>query len=352
MTALPGLLTLLLLLAIAVAGWVHSALRAARLQAERSQRTTAAYLRALFNESPVSIMVFDSETRRLVDANPAACRSYGVDSLEALRRTRIWDQSQPFTEAEALQKLQLASHQGSQQFEWRSRRADGSLFWEEVTLTPVRVNGERRILATSVDISALKAQQEALRQHANQDALTGLANRRFLEYRLQLAIARARQHNVPFALCYVDLDEFKPVNDTLGHGAGDEVLRTVARRLRSLLRSEDTMARIGGDEFALILNDVASRNACEQIAERMLAQVRSPLTLAGNTLNVSASIGLARFPDHGLDGETLIRHADLAMYTAKSRGRNGYAWFKPPTTSGQPPLDGGNQPGGPPIQLS
>jgi diguanylate cyclase (GGDEF)-like protein len=167
-------------------------------------------------------------------------------------------------------------------------------------------------------------------QHvATHDALTGLPNRLLLADRLNQAIAQAERHQHRFAVLVVDLDRFKAINDSLGHMAGDAFLKDIARRLALALRKADTLARLGGDEFVLILNEISGPQDAESVASKVLADLARPVTVSGLELQVSASVGISIGPDDGTDAETLLQHADAAMYHAKKNGRNGYQFFAP-----------------------
>ncbi len=168
-----------------------------------------------------------------------------------------------------------------------------------------------------------------LRHAATHDALTGLPNRVLLADRLEQAIARVSRHDVRFAVLVMDLDRFKAINDSLGHIAGDELLQEVARRLSSLTRREDTLARLGGDEFVLLIHEVSGARDAEVVARKVLAHVAQPTTLSGMDVHVSPSVGISICPDDGQDAETLLQHADAAMYHAKKKGRNTFQFFAP-----------------------
>lgn len=164
---------------------------------------------------------------------------------------------------------------------------------------------------------------------AHYDALTGLSNRSLFADRLQQTMAQARRQNDHLAVVYIDLDNFKPVNDAFGHSAGDDLLVEVASRMRSTLREEDTLARLGGDEFAAIIVNVEDRASLEKLLKRLLADIAEPVWVADHLVEVSASIGVALYPQTvELDGDQLLRQADQAMYRAKQGGRNGYCLFE------------------------
>lgn len=182
------------------------------------------------------------------------------------------------------------------------------------------------------DISRLKEQERRLRIMAHYDALTGMPNRVLFADRLQQAMALTKRQNGKLAVVYIDLDEFKPVNDAFGHEAGDQLLVEVATRMRAELREEDSLARIGGDEFAAIIMNVQDEAALESLLARLLQQVATPVWVADHNVEVSASIGYTLFPQaEDLDGDQLLRQADHAMYQAKRRGRNRYVRFTEPS---------------------
>ncbi|HXC18068.1 MAG TPA: EAL domain-containing protein [Holophagaceae bacterium] len=192
---------------------------------------------------------------------------------------------------------------------------------------------ERELMETAARIAALACEHRAmasrLTHQAHHDALTGLPNRVLLEDRLTQALAQARRNEQQVALLFIDLDGFKGVNDTLGHPAGDALLRLVAQRLASGVRASDTLARMGGDEFAIVLQEVRDTPSTARVAEKLLESLRLPFQVEGRDLRISASIGVAFFPGDGTDAETLLRHADVAMYRAKASGRNASRCFTP-----------------------
>lgn len=174
------------------------------------------------------------------------------------------------------------------------------------------------------DITARKAAEQQIEYQAYHDALTGLANRRLFQEHLTLALALAQRHDRLVAVLFLDLDHFKLINDSLGHSVGDSLLRQIAARLKSSLREGDTVARVGGDEFTIVLQELSSRSDAAVVAQKVLRAISEPLELSGHRLYVTTSIGITIFPDDGVDAETLLRNADTAMYRAKSEGRNRY----------------------------
>lgn len=208
--------------------------------------------------------------------------------------------------------------------ERRFKGKSGEGFWVMSSIAPIR-NGDNKVthlVCVSEDITALKEDQERMARLAFYDPLTGLANRRLFKDRLDVALKQAQRHRQSLALLYLDLDRFKAVNDEHGHEVGDELLKEVARRLQSILRESDVIARIGGDEFNIILPDIAGSVAAENVADKVLQVVVEPFITGDIELNVSASVGLTLYPDDGVDAKQLIKNADVAMYRSKAQGRN------------------------------
>jgi diguanylate cyclase (GGDEF)-like protein len=210
-----------------------------------------------------------------------------------------------------------------------NRKKDGELFWEDISISPIN-DDEGRIthyVAVKEDISERKRQEEQAWRLANYDSLTGLINRHYFLARLEQVGSEAQRYDKGFALLFIDLDGFKQVNDTLGHDAGDALLQEAAHRLRECVRESDTVARLGGDEFTIIMPNVDEPDAVEVLAKKVLASLGMTFSVRGYDARISASIGMAAFPAHGSDSDTLLKHADRAMYTAKAMGKNGYSWY-------------------------
>ncbi|EWC42309.1 hypothetical protein B597_004820 [Stutzerimonas stutzeri KOS6] len=214
------------------------------------------------------------------------------------------------------------------QGELTNRRKDGALFSEWLTINRIHESANDYYVAVFSDITRIKESQAKAEYLATHDALTGLPNRSLFQDRLDLAIAQARRSNGIAALMFMDLDNFKGINDTLGHDIGDQLLVEVSRRLSSLMREVDTVARLGGDEFTVVLTDIDFAGT-ERVAERIIQALRQPIEVGSRNLYVTGSIGLAFYPDDGETSTTLIKAADTAMYRAKHNGRNGFELFKP-----------------------
>ena len=185
-----------------------------------------------------------------------------------------------------------------------------------------------RVLLTVRDITEERTAEERIRWAASHDALTELPNRALFQDRLQHALVYAARARAKVGLLLLDLDHFKQVNDTLGHDAGDALLRSFAERLHDCVRSTDMVARLGGDEFAIILPDLRGERGIREVADSILARLREPFTFRGHILDCRASIGAALFPEHGVEAEELLKHADLALYSAKAAGRGGIQTFR------------------------
>lgn len=279
---------------------------------------------SVFSSSYEAIVITDPRNR-IVDVNPAFTRITGFSREEAVGR----DPSMLSSGRQSPEFYKKMWDELEQNDHWRgelwNRRKDGGEFAEVLSISRVRDSGGRLLhhLAMFSDISRLKRHQEELNRIAYFDPLTGAPNRRLLDDRLRQAIAHANRSGDKLAVCVIDLDGFKPINDLHGHKAGDQVLVGVVDRLNQLLRASDTVARLGGDEFVLLLEDVQGNT----VLERILEAIRAPFVLGRERVSVSASIGVTLYPEDKSDPDTLLRHADQAMYRAKQRGRNCIQYF-------------------------
>jgi diguanylate cyclase (GGDEF)-like protein/PAS domain S-box-containing protein len=212
-------------------------------------------------------------------------------------------------------------------FCYRARRQDGTAVWFETTSRAIvdpQTQRVAEIVSVSRDITERRSAEEQIEYQAYHDALTGLPNRALFRDRLTVALAHAKRLEGSLAVMFLDLDSFKFVNDTLGHSLGDELLKVVAGRLLSVLREEDTIARMGGDEFTVLISDLRSPDHAAKIAQKLLDAVGQPARIEGHELFVTTSIGIALYPNDGDSAEALLKNADNAMYRAKDAGRNSY----------------------------
>lgn len=279
-------------------------------------------------QTPVSILITDV-AGNIQYVNRAFVESTGYAREEVLGRKPNLLKSglTPACEYERLWQDIMAGRQWEGDFQ--TRRRDGTLFWERVHISPI-TDGEGRIshfLSVRQNVSERKAQEEVIRRQAHYDGLTSLPNRLLAMDRLAQAIHVAERSGEKIVLMFVDLDDFKKVNDTLGHDAGDDLLIQAALRLSESVRSGDTVGRHGGDEFLVIMSGLASAAEAEVVARRIIEAFQLPFIVAGQEVTVSASIGLASYPDDAAVPAVLLRYADLAMYDAKESGRNMYRYF-------------------------
>jgi diguanylate cyclase (GGDEF)-like protein/PAS domain S-box-containing protein len=298
------------------------------LLAERALAESEARNRRIVETANEGIWIIDRDTR-VTFVNQRMADMLGYTQQEILGK-----RGEDFLYPEDLddhRKQIAARHQGqSTGYERRFRRKDGSELWTQVAGTPI-MNPDGSYggaFGMFTDICHLKEQQRQLERIAHFDALTGIPNRVMLADRMHQAFAQTERSGHLLAVCYVDLDGFKPINDAFGHETGDRVLVEIAHRLRDGLRAGDTVARLGGDEFVLLLG-IERMEECETALRRVLESIAQPLTVSGRPMTLSASIGVAVYPLDESDPDTLLRHADQAMYAAKQEGRNRYQLFDP-----------------------
>ena len=300
-----------------------------------------AQAKAVMDAAAEGIITVD-ERGRIESFNHAAQRMFGYEAAEALGKNVKMLMPEPHA----------SNHDGyiarylrtgearilGRPRELTALRRDASGFPIELNLTEIRLGGTRRFTAIIRDITERKQAQERIERLANYDSLTGVPTRALFFDRLHQAVNLARRGRSGLALLYIDLDKFKAVNDTLGHDVGDELLKSVAGRIRRRIRESDTVARLGGDEFTVILPKIPGREDAAVVAGKIIDALSAPFFLGGqkHEVRVGASIGIAVFPADTGDADALVKAADVAMYKAKQAG-NSFRFYAVPAPSGITP---------------
>jgi diguanylate cyclase (GGDEF)-like protein/PAS domain S-box-containing protein len=309
-----------------------------RKQAEESLQESEQQLRAMFENAAVGIAVTALDMQYL-NVNDTYCSLVGYTREELLRMCAADVNFEGNIDAmREYRERMIRERLPSIIVEKQLVRKDGSPVWVSMATSLVRASdgSPRYFIAVLQDISeskraaeALKVSEEQYRRLAQYDSLTGLPNRALLYDRLEHGIAQARRHRNVLAVLFIDIDRFKHVNDTFGHSAGDDLLKQVAERFSECVRGEDTVGRLSGDEFAIVLSRISAPQDAAVVAKKIVESLNQPFQLQGVDLFVTASIGITVFPTDSTDQDTLIRNADVAMYRAKERGRNNYQFYTP-----------------------
>jgi diguanylate cyclase (GGDEF)-like protein/PAS domain S-box-containing protein len=298
---------------------------------EHELRRTNSILSAHFDNTPLAVIEWDTELR-VVRWSGQAEAIFGWTAAESLgRRLDGWRHAYE-EDADAAARMIRDLVEGRTRHATllhRNYRKDGSVIWVEWHSSAMRDESGRviSILSLAQDVSSRIQAEERLQYMATHDGLTALPNKVLLNDRLEAALARAHRGRSRVGVMFLDLDHFKDVNDTLGHRVGDLLLKEVSRRIRATLRQSDVLARISGDEFVVVLEDLPDEGAPELVAHKILDEVRRPFQVEGHDIHVSGSLGLSLYPEDGDDAETLLKNADAAMYHAKELGRNAFRMF-------------------------
>lgn len=303
-----------------------AAIEALRTREERYRNT--------FETCPDAVLITRLSDGKIIDANPAFLEIMHYEDLHVIGRTSI--ELGMWAETGDRKKLAQALEQdsGCRNIDVRLRRHNGEMFWGQLSATFNVIEGEPCILSFIRDISAAKVAEEEIKNLAFYDPLTGLPNRRLLWERLRQALIVSARTHCKHALLFVDLDDFKSLNDTFGHHVGDLMLQEAARRISGCVREVDTVARLGGDEFVIVLEDLSqipemaashARSAGAKIQE----SISQPYHLDGNECHTTSSMGITVFGDHDSGTNEVLQQADIAMYQAKAAGRNNLLFFAP-----------------------
>ncbi|MCU7851721.1 MAG: EAL domain-containing protein [Candidatus Thiodiazotropha sp. (ex Monitilora ramsayi)] len=284
----------------------------------------------VFDTTSEGIIVTDADNL-IKTVNPAFSRITGYEAEEVIGRSPQLLSSGRHTDAFYEQLWSSVMQNGYWSGEIWNRRKDGSVFPEWLSIAAIKSDEGvlKEYVAVFSDITKHKQDEEKIRYQANFDALTGLPNRTLLSDRLAQSILSANRENWKLGLLFVDLDQFKVVNDTFGHVVGDELLQQVAERIRECVREVDTVARFGGDEFVILLQDISDPEVAVAISTKIIEAVTDPFRLYERDIFIGASIGITVYPEDAGTADALLRNADMAMYQAKEHGRNTYQFFTP-----------------------
>jgi diguanylate cyclase (GGDEF)-like protein/PAS domain S-box-containing protein len=314
-------------LATALLGWMMVQ-QGVRKQADHEMEERRRYLEGVLRAAPDAIVTLDAN-HHIVEWNPGADRLFGYSEEEVRGKNidNLITGTNKLEEAAGLTKTVMSGKEVRPTETVRYRK-DGSAVDVILAGSPILIGDKfAGAVAVYTDISERKRMEEQLAHIATHDALTDLPNRLLFGDRLKLTTANARRNQNKLALLMLDLDHFKDVNDTLGHRIGDRLLQAVSERLTSLLRESDTVARMGGDEFMLILPEVDRAEDAAVVAEKILKSFQKEFILDGHKLNITTSVGIAIYPDDSEDRGELVKKVDIAMYHAKQAGRNNFQHY-------------------------
>ena len=299
---------------------------AARKKADEELKLAA----KVFESSSEGVIVTD-ENAIIQSINPAFATITGYDSDEAIGKPASLLKSDRQNKM-FYKKMWEALHKtGLWHGELWNRRKNGEIYPESLSISAIKDESGKTVQYAGVftDITELKQSQEELKHQAFHDALTGLPNRNLFQDRLDVALHHAHRSDGRLAVMFIDLDNFKHINDSLGHATGDQFLKRVAEILSECLREDDSVARVGGDEFIIIVEHIFSEQDPINVAKRIIQKLSSAIVIDGRDLYVGASIGVTYYPEDGSDAETMIKNADMAMYRAKEAGKNNFQLFTP-----------------------
>jgi diguanylate cyclase (GGDEF)-like protein/PAS domain S-box-containing protein len=296
---------------------------------ERKKAEEDLKMRSLLLDSATDSIIAHDLEGNPVYVNEAACRLFGYTREEIMNINfhRLHANSSTVYESKEQVILRTIEDKGSITFETTNVRKGGSSVPVEVHDRLIESGGKKLIIGVITDITERKKIEEHIRQLAYHDPLTGLPNRSLLTDRFNLAQAHAKRYRHLLALMMMDLDKLKDVNDTLGHSAGDRLLKEVGRRLVGCVRKTDTVSRVGGDEFIVLLTETNGEEDASNVARKIMEVMRKPFMLLDHELNVTTSIGIAFYPNDGDDMDIMVKHADSAMYRVKEQGRNGFLHY-------------------------
>ena len=305
----------------------------AHLHAEKELNETKQFLNSIIENIPIAVVVKDVKTRKFILVNRTFEAMLKVSRTEVLGKT-VFDiyRTKDAERIDAADNGALAADVGAHSNDYEIEMPGGEsriLATNRIVVRDGEGNAKHLVVVID-DITERKKSEQRIAFMAHHDVLTGLPNRLAVMEKIEEAVARHRRRGDSFAILLLDLDRFKHVNDTLGHAVGDTLLRETASRLKASLRETDVLARLGGDEFAIVQDSESNqREAASALANRVIEIVSRPFNIEGNEVNIATSVGIALGPEHATNSDSLMKMADLALYRAKSAGRNGYRFFDP-----------------------
>jgi len=301
--------------------------RTTKLEAAEAKREHAEQLLGiLFTNSLIGFYIVQDGRFKVVSPQFRQISGYNEDEVIGMPAlTPVLPEDRKMVREKAIKMLK---GELSSAYEYRIVTKGGDTKWVMETVASIWYQERRAVLGDFMDITERKQGEEAIRLLAYHDSVSGLPNRVLFNDRLTLELAHAHRNQQKLGVMLLDLDRFKEVNDTLGHSGGDKLLQAVAERLTSLLRRSDTVARIGGDEYMLLLPEITGMKDTAKVAPKILEAIREPFMIDGHELHVTTSIGIAIYPNDGEDADTLMKSADIAMYSAKHQGRDNYQRFR------------------------
>ncbi|MDH5655162.1 MAG: EAL domain-containing protein [Spirochaetia bacterium] len=289
------------------------------------KRATAEKFYSIFENSPDIMFIIDPDNLRILRTNHIVKEILGYETSEIIGKN--YNELLPPETGSEIDSEDSTKIYGSVLETQGLKKKDGSICPMDVTWSIVDWDNKPAIFATLRDITERKNAEKTIAFMAYHDSLTGLPNRVQLCDFIENKIEFSKEMDLSFAVLFIDLDRFKTINDTLGHDIGDDLLKLVSMRLQSCVRAEDTVGRIGGDEFVIVVNNISSEEHAKNVADKILKTMSHPFHLAGKDLYVSASIGISLYPNDAMELENTLRNADMAMYLAKDMGRNNFQFY-------------------------
>ena len=305
----------------------HVGQAVARRQAVEALQDSEARFRALAENAPCAIFILQGAQVRFANESAREITGYSIGDFE---RCSLWTVVHP-DDRERVRRCaaEIRASSGPARYEVKLLRKDGQPRWVDFSASVLNYRGRPALLGAGLDITERKLADARIEALAYNDALTGLPNRRLLQDRLGVAMAHAHRSGKRLGVLFLDLDHFKDVNDSLGHHAGDELLRAVAERLKGAMRRDDTVARIGGDEFVVLLTQIADPAQAVVVGQKILTLLKAPIRVGTRELFVNGSMGIAMYPEDGTDFDSLLKNADAALYRAKEEGRDNCHLYTP-----------------------